>query len=113
MRELGPQTDQVQVLFITIDPARDTQALLKSYAPGIYCFIGPTGSPAQIASVAGNSRCIAVRMAPMAITPWTTVPGLTCWTGMEMRVLEVPYGSGAATFTTICVHCCHGSAIPI
>ncbi|MFO1235292.1 MAG: SCO family protein [Rivihabitans pingtungensis] len=34
MRELGPQADQVQVLFITIDPARDTQALLKS-CPGI------------------------------------------------------------------------------
>src|SRR3954470_5415771 len=31
MKELGPQADQVQVLFITLDPERDTRDLLASY----------------------------------------------------------------------------------
>jgi peroxiredoxin len=30
MQELGPQADQVQVLFVTLDPERDTQELLAS-----------------------------------------------------------------------------------
>jgi len=30
---LGPQADKVQVLFVTVDPARDTAAILKQYVP--------------------------------------------------------------------------------
>lgn len=33
MRILGPQADKVQVLFVTVDPARDTALILKQYAP--------------------------------------------------------------------------------
>jgi protein SCO1/2 len=33
MNILGPQADKVQVLFVTIDPARDTDSILKQYAP--------------------------------------------------------------------------------
>src|SRR3954469_19012514 len=33
MKELGPDAARVQVLFITVDPARDTQALLSKYVP--------------------------------------------------------------------------------
>ena len=33
MKELGPQADKVQVLFVTVDPERDTQALLAQYVP--------------------------------------------------------------------------------
>ena len=33
MKELGPDADQVQVLFVTVDPERDTQALLAQYVP--------------------------------------------------------------------------------
>jgi protein SCO1 len=33
MTILGPQSDKVQVLFVTIDPARDTAAILKQYVP--------------------------------------------------------------------------------
>lgn len=33
MRKLGPDADRVQVLFITVDPERDTAALLKQYVP--------------------------------------------------------------------------------
>jgi len=33
MTILGPQSDKVQVLFVTVDPERDTAAILKHYVP--------------------------------------------------------------------------------
>jgi len=33
MTILGPQSDKVQVLFVTVDPQRDTTAILKQYVP--------------------------------------------------------------------------------
>ncbi len=33
MTLLGPQSDKVQVLFVTIDPERDTAEILKQYVP--------------------------------------------------------------------------------
>lgn len=33
MTILGPQADQVQVLFVTLDPARDTADILRQYVP--------------------------------------------------------------------------------
>lgn len=49
---LGPAAADVQVLFITVDPERDTPERLRSYLakfdPG---FIGITGSPQQIAAL--------------------------------------------------------------
>jgi protein SCO1/2 len=33
MALLGPQADRVQVLFVTVDPDRDTAAILKQYVP--------------------------------------------------------------------------------
>ncbi len=53
MRQLGPDADRVQVLFITIDPERDTQALLTQYVPSFDPrFIGLTGTPERIAATA-------------------------------------------------------------
>lgn len=33
MKQLGPQAEKVQVIFVTVDPERDTQELLAQYAP--------------------------------------------------------------------------------
>lgn len=33
MRKLGPDADKVQVLFVTLDPERDTQQVLAQYVP--------------------------------------------------------------------------------
>lgn len=53
MKELGPQADQVQVLFATLDPERDTKELLSQYVPGFDPrFVGLYGTPEQIASTA-------------------------------------------------------------
>lgn len=53
MKALGPKADQVQVLFVTVDPERDTQPLLAQYVPTFDPrFIGLYGTPDQTAAVA-------------------------------------------------------------
>jgi protein SCO1/2 len=53
MQELGPQAKDVQVLFVTLDPERDTPALLKQYVPAFHpSFVGLYGTPAEIAQTA-------------------------------------------------------------
>ena len=48
-KELGDKGDNVQVLFISIDPGRDTPSRLKSYVPSFNdSFIGLTGTPGEI-----------------------------------------------------------------
>ncbi len=44
MKELGPKADRVQVLFVTLDPARDTPELLARYVPSFHAsFLGLCG----------------------------------------------------------------------
>jgi protein SCO1/2 len=53
MRELGPDAAQVQVLFITVDPERDTPAVLSKYVPAFHPdFLGLCGDPEAVARVA-------------------------------------------------------------
>jgi protein SCO1/2 len=53
MQKLGPLADQVQVLFITLDPERDTQQLLANYVPAFdKRFIGLRGTLEQTAKTA-------------------------------------------------------------
>jgi protein SCO1/2 len=53
MQELGPQANDVQVLFVTLDPERDTPELLKQYVPAFdKRFTGLYGTPAEIAQTA-------------------------------------------------------------
>ncbi|NRR34019.1 SCO family protein [Oxalobacteraceae bacterium] len=57
MKELGPQADQVQVLFITVDPERDTQKLLASYVPSFDSrFLGLYGTAEQTAKTARDFK---------------------------------------------------------
>lgn len=53
MKQLGPLSDKVQVLFITVDPERDTQELLASYVPNFdKRFLGLYGTAAETEKVA-------------------------------------------------------------
>jgi protein SCO1/2 len=57
MKELGPDAERVQVLFITVDPERDTPELLAKYVPAFdQRFIGLTGDKAAIEKVAKEFR---------------------------------------------------------
>ena len=53
MRDLGADAQQVQVIFISVEPARDTPERLADYVANFDpSFIGITGSPEEIAAVA-------------------------------------------------------------
>jgi protein SCO1 len=57
MKLLGPKAEQVQVLFITVDPERDTQALLAQYVPAFHPnFLGLYGDAAQTAATAKSFK---------------------------------------------------------
>ena len=46
MRQLGADAEHVQVLFVTVDPERDTQEVLAKYVPAFDArFLGLRGSP--------------------------------------------------------------------
>jgi protein SCO1 len=53
LNRLGPDADKLQPLFITVDPRRDTSAVMGSYTQSFDPrIIGLTGTPQQIAAVA-------------------------------------------------------------
>lgn len=53
MTQLGPLADRVQVLFVTVDPERDTQELLAAYVPNFdKRFLGLYGNAEATAKVA-------------------------------------------------------------
>lgn len=62
MKQLGPDADRVQVLFISVDPERDTPQVLAGYVPFFdKRFMGLTGAPEQINTVAGQYKVVAQR----------------------------------------------------
>jgi len=57
LEKLGPDAARVQVLFVTIDPERDTQALLASYVPAFDpSFLGLYGSAEATAKIAKDFK---------------------------------------------------------
>ncbi|HWW06071.1 MAG TPA: SCO family protein [Collimonas sp.] len=57
MKEMGPLASKVQVLFVTVDPERDTQELLSKYVPAFDpSFVGLYGDQAATDKVAKEFR---------------------------------------------------------
>lgn len=62
MNLLGNKRDLVQVLFITLDPERDTQEVLAKFAPGFdQTFVGLYGSDSQVKQVAKDFKVFSKR----------------------------------------------------
>ena len=57
VEKLGPDGSKLQVLFITVDPERDTQALLAQYVPAFNpAFVGLYGDAGTTAKVAKDFK---------------------------------------------------------
>lgn len=57
MHQLGPLADRVQVLFVTVDPERDTPELLSKYVPAFDPrFLGLVGDKAETEKIAKDFR---------------------------------------------------------
>jgi protein SCO1 len=67
MKLLGKDADHVQVLFVTLDPARDTPEVLAKYVPYFdQRFLGLYGSESQIADTAHHFKISASKQPPDA-----------------------------------------------
>lgn len=56
---LGPDGNKVQVLFVTVDPDRDTAALLKQYVPAFNpTFLGLRPNPEQLKMLAAEYKVV-------------------------------------------------------
>lgn len=56
-RRLGPDGDKVQVIFVTLDPDRDTAEVLSQYVPGFDpTFLGLRGSREETAAIAKDFK---------------------------------------------------------
>jgi protein SCO1/2 len=59
MKQLGPDADRVQVLFVTVDPERDTRQLLAQYVPAFDPrFLGLFGDADATARVAKEFKIV-------------------------------------------------------
>ena len=62
MKALGPEADKVQVLFVSVDPERDTAERLKDFVPWFHpSFVGLRGDAAQIREVSEEFRVFSSR----------------------------------------------------
>ena len=58
-KQMGADGQSVQVLFVTLDPERDTPAVLSQYVPAFdHSFIGLSATPAVIASTASEFKVV-------------------------------------------------------
>jgi protein SCO1/2 len=63
MKLLGAQADELQVLFVTLDPERDTQEVLAQYVPSFdQRFIGLFGTQEQTAKATADFKIFASRV---------------------------------------------------
>lgn len=62
MKELGPAAAGVQVLFVTLDPERDSAERLKEFVPWFHpSFLGLRGDPTRIKAVTDEFRVFSAR----------------------------------------------------
>jgi protein SCO1 len=74
LERLGPKADRLAVLFITLDPDRDTPPRLKQYMANYHPrLIGLTGRPVDIAAVAKAYRLPFERIVDPASPSQTTI----------------------------------------
>jgi len=63
MKLLGARSDELQVLFVTLDPERDTQAVLAQYVPSFdKRFIGLYGTQDEIAKATADFKIFASKV---------------------------------------------------
>ena len=98
MQMLGKDADRLQVLFVTVDPARDTPELLSKYVPSFNpTFLGLFGDTKATEKVAADFRIIyrvAAGKTPDSYTVDHTAASLVFDPQGRLR-LFINYGLGA------------------
>lgn len=71
-RRLGKDGDKLQVVFVTVDPERDTREVLAQYVPGFDpSFVGFVGTPEQTAAAAKEFKIFFQKVPGQTPTSYT------------------------------------------
>lgn len=71
-RRLGKDGDKLQVVFVTVDPERDTREVLAQYVPGFDpSFVGLVGTPEQTAEAAKEFKIFFQKVPGQTPTSYT------------------------------------------
>lgn len=101
MQELGPTADRVQVLFITVDPERDTKQLMARYVTAFNpTFLGLAGDAAATARAARSFKVVYQQRAGQSAGSYTMdhSAGTFIFDPQGRLRLYVSYGQGADVF---------------
>ena len=102
MQQLGPKANKLQVLFVTVDPKRDTPELLAKYVPAFHpSFLGLYGDDAATAKVTRDFKIVAQVVPGQTADSYIvnhTAGTLIFDTQGRLRLMA-PYGLGADKLT--------------
>lgn len=103
-RRLGQRADKIQVLFVTVDPERDTQQLLAEYMPAFDPrFIGLRGAPQDLRKATDAFAVSYTKIGGQSGKDYTldhTAYVFLVDASGHLR-LKVPHGQSAAALTTL------------
>ncbi|MEI6737693.1 MAG: SCO family protein [Pseudomonadota bacterium] len=102
MQQLGPQSENLQVLFITVDPKRDSAEVLSKYVPSFYpTFLGLYGDDAATRQVTKDFKIIARVVIGQTPDSYTVdhSAGMLIFDGQGRLRLMASYGLGAEKLT--------------
>ncbi len=99
MNELGEQAKDVQVLFVSVDPERDTQQILSEYVPAFYpTFLGLTGNAAQLEQITKQFHIIYQKQPQGSSYSIDHTAGSYILDKKGNARVMVNYGAGSAVF---------------
>lgn len=101
MKKIGPDSDKVQVLLVTVDPERDTAAVLGPYVTAFDSrFLALRGSAEETAQVAKEFKVIYQKVAGSKPENYTMdhSAGSYLFDGQGRIRLYVGYGQGSEVF---------------
>ncbi|WP_027467457.1 SCO family protein [Deefgea rivuli] len=100
MSALGEQAKDVQVLFVSLDPERDTNQILAEYVPAFHPdFLGLTGKPAQLEQITKKFRIISQKQPQGDSYSIDHTAGSYLIDKQGNTRVMINYGAGAAAFT--------------
>ena len=96
LQQLGPQADQVQVIFVTVDPERDTPDLLKQFVPAFNPgFLGMVADAETLQQLAKEYKVVYQKTSVKAADDYLTdhSAGTYIYDQQGNLRLLMPYGS--------------------
>jgi protein SCO1/2 len=96
LQKLGHKAEDVQVLFVSLDPARDTPQVLAQYVPTFNpSFVGLTGSEQDIAALAKEFKLVVQKRGEGGTYTLDHSTGTYVYDPQGRLRLYVGYGQGA------------------